>query len=76
MYKDRSDKYYLCLLGSLLLLGVVILTFSITMIHKKKQSKKKINLVKEKPSKKVIDEEQEKFSFDDLPIKNKTKRQD
>lgn len=76
MYKDRSDKYYLCLLGSLLLLGIVILTFSITMIHKKKQSKKKINLVKEKPSKKIIDEEQEKFSFDDLPIKNKTKRQD
>lgn len=45
MYKERSDTYYLYLLGALLLLGVTIIFFTIVIIaiskKKKKQSKKK-----------------------------------
>lgn len=43
LYKERSDTYYLYLLGALLLLGITIITFSITLIiiSKKKIKNKK-----------------------------------
>ena len=42
MYRDRSDKYYLYLLGSILLLGVSIILFSIVLMVKGKKRNKKI----------------------------------
>ena len=47
MYKDRSDKYYLYLLGSILTLGVTILLFSIILIVKGKKNNKKKNKIEE-----------------------------
>ena len=46
MYKDRSDKYYLYLLCSILVLGIVIVTFSTIIIcgnnRRRKFNKKKV----------------------------------
>lgn len=79
LYKEQSDKYYICLLGSILLLGLVIVLFSIILIGKGKKNKKKVNLVKENKSKEIVDtleedtsENEDKFSFDDLPIKDES----
>jgi len=41
MYKDRSDKYYMYLLGSILVIGVLIVTFSTIIICKSKKKKRK-----------------------------------
>ena len=79
LYKEQSDKYYICLLGSILLLGLVIVLFSIILIGKGKKNKKKVNLVKENKPKEIVDtmkedtsENEDKFSFDDLPIKDES----
>lgn len=56
MYKEQSDKYYLYLLCSILVLGVVIVTFSTIIICGNKRRKKK-NL--KKKSKKVTKEVEE-----------------
>lgn len=52
MYKERSDKYYLYLLCSILTLGVTIVTFSTIFIcssrKRKKLKKKKRNIDKKK----------------------------
>ena len=42
MYKDMSDKYYLCLLCSILALGVSIVLFVIILIVVSKKRRKKI----------------------------------
>lgn len=71
-YKDRSDKYYMCLLGSLLLLGITIITFTTILICKNKKNKPKIKLSKEQfvePKDDLPIKDEEEFSFDDLPIK-------
>lgn len=50
LYKERSDKYYIYLISSILLLGVVIVSFSIILISKNKHNKLKLvrtNIVKE-----------------------------
>ena len=61
MYKEQSDKYYLYLLCSILVLGVVIITFSIILISMNKRNKRrKIEFVSNK--KDEVDDE-------DLPIK-------
>ena len=75
-YKDRSDKYYMCLLGSLLLLGITIITFTTILICKNKKNKSKMKLSKEpiietKEELPIINDEA--FSFDDLPIKKEKK---
>lgn len=66
MYKEQSDKYYLYLLCSILVLGVVIITFSTILISMNKRNRrKKIEFVSNK--KDEVDE--------DLPIKrNKSKK--
>ena len=66
MYKEQSDKYYLYLLCSILVLGVVIVTFSTILISMNKRNRrKKIEFVSNK--KDEVDE--------DLPIKrNKSKK--
>ena len=53
--------------------------FSIILIGKGKKNKKKVNLVKENKSKEIVDtleedtsENEDKFSFDDLPIKDES----
>ena len=57
MYKEQNEKYYLYLLCSVLVLGVVIVTFSTILIcgrnKRKKQLKKKVN----KKRKDIIEEE-------------------
>ena len=40
MYKDRSDKYYMYLLGSILVIGVLTVTFSTILICKSKKRKR------------------------------------
>ena len=50
LYKNSSDTYYICLLGSLLLLGVTIIIFSTILICKGKKNKKKMTLVKSNPT--------------------------
>lgn len=52
MYKERSDKYYLYLLCSILVLGVTILTFSVITIT---SSKKRKNKKKSKKRKRIED---------------------
>lgn len=42
MYKDRSDKYYLYLMCSILTLGVTIVLFSIALIVQGKRKRKKL----------------------------------
>ena len=50
MYKERSDKYYLYLLYSVLVLGVTIITFSIMIIRSSMKIKrlKKKNIINKK----------------------------
>ena len=60
MYKEQSNKYYLYLLSSILILGIVIVTFSTMFIcsnqkRKKKQNKKNKKISKEE--KEVMEEE-------------------
>ena len=43
MYKEQSDKYYLYLLCSILVLGVTIITFSVITICNNKRRKKMQN---------------------------------
>ena len=43
MYKERSDKYYLYLLCSILILGITIVTFSTIIICGNRKRKKKKN---------------------------------
>ena len=40
LYKDRSDKYYMYLLGSILVVGVLLVSFSIIIIKMSKKKKK------------------------------------
>lgn len=52
MYKDQSDKYYLYLLVSILVLGITMVTFTTTVIcmskkRKKKNKNKKKNIIEE-----------------------------
>lgn len=52
MYKDQSDKYYLYLLISILVLGITMVTFATTVIcmskkRKKKNKNKKKNIIEE-----------------------------
>lgn len=52
MYKDQSDKYYLYLLVSILVLGITMVTFATTVIcmskkRKKKNKNKKKNIIEE-----------------------------
>lgn len=53
MYKEQSDKYYLYLLCSILVLGVTIVTFSTIIICSNKRRKK----MKKKNSKKKVKKE-------------------
>lgn len=62
LYKNNSDTYYICLLGSLLLLGITIIIFSIILICKGKKNKKKVTLVKTSPS--LPKEEKEELHYD------------
>ena len=56
MYKEQSDKYYLYLLCSILILGVSIITFSTIIIcNNKKKKKKKINKKKNVKKKRIED---------------------
>ncbi|MBQ2873422.1 MAG: cadherin-like beta sandwich domain-containing protein [Bacilli bacterium] len=55
MYKEQSDKYYLYLLCSILVLGVTIITFSVIIICNNKRNKKK-NLKKKNIKKKRIED--------------------
>lgn len=48
MYKDRSDTYYMYLLGSILIIGILIIIFSIiTIVMSKKGKKRKRDPLKE-----------------------------
>lgn len=40
LYKDRSDKYYMYLLGSILVVGVLLVSFSIIIIKMSKKKRK------------------------------------
>lgn len=55
MYKERSDKYYLYLLCSILVLGVTIVTFSTIIICGHKKRKKIKNSKNRNKSKKIDD---------------------
>ena len=57
MYKEQSDKYYLYLLCSILVLGVTIITFSTIIICGNKRRKKRMKKNSKKSSKKKIDME-------------------
>ena len=59
LYKERSDKYYLYLLISILLLGFNIILFSIISIssNKKKKKKEKQKAKENKEKKKKKNEE-------------------
>ncbi len=46
MYKERSDKYYMMMLGSILILGVSIITFSTIIISKSNKKNKNIDAKK------------------------------
>ena len=62
----------MCLLGSLLLLGITIITFTTILICKNKKNKPKMKLSKEQfvePKDDLPIKDEEEFSFDDLPIK-------
>ena len=63
MYKERSDKYYLYLLCSILVLGITIMTFSTIIIcgnkKRKRLKKKNINSKKNMNNNKKIDIEEE-----------------
>ena len=54
MYKEQSNKYYLYLLCSILVLGITIITFSIAIIHSNKK-RKKINKKKKKTIEKQLE---------------------
>lgn len=57
MYKEQSNKYYLYLLSSILILGIVIVTFSTMFICSNQKRKKKQN----KKNKKISKEEKGLF---------------
>lgn len=57
MYKEQSDKYYLYLLCSILVLGVTIVTFSSIIICGNKKRKKKMKKNYKTSSKKTINTE-------------------
>lgn len=63
MYKERSDKYYLYLLCSILVLGITIVTFSTIIIcgnkRRKKLKKKNMN------SKKNVNDKKKKVDLED-----------
>lgn len=67
IYKNQSNKYYTIILGTILLLGIVIITFSIITINNNKKSKKKYKLQKESKEVKKIKKD------DDLAIKEDIK---
>lgn len=71
LYKERSNKYYIYLLSSILLLGLTIIIFSTILIHKNKSSKKEKNISSKKEEKLKESPVEDDFSFDDLPIKKK-----
>ena len=56
MYKEQSDRYYLYLLCSILILGVTIITFSVVTICKNKRNKKKKMNKKKNNKKKRIED--------------------
>lgn len=56
MYKEQSDKYYLYLLCSILILGVSIITFSVIIICNNKKRKKKKVIKKKNVKKKRIED--------------------
>ena len=53
MYREQSDKYYLYLLCSILVLGVVIVTFSTIIICGNKKRKKISKKNSKKRAKKI-----------------------
>ena len=61
LYKERSDKYYLCLLASLLLLGLTLIISTMIVINKGKKKRPKTKVLepleKTKPIIKDIKEE-------------------
>lgn len=74
MYKERSDKYYLYLLCTMLGLGVVIVSFSILFIYssrRRKKIEKRRRLVEEKRLKdKNIDNNKKKKNNKNIDIEN------
>ena len=76
-YKKRSDKYYVLLLGSLLLLGITIVIFSIILIRKnKKDSNGNQKITKSKDIEKALEANLNSDIEDEIPIKeniNETK---
>jgi len=47
MYQEQKDKYYLCLLCSILVLGITIVTFSVLLMNQSKKNKRKKKNIKE-----------------------------
>lgn len=74
MYKERSDKYYLYLLCTMLGLGVVFVSFSILFIYssrRRKKIEKRRRLVEEKRLKdKNIDNNKKKKNNKNIDIEN------
>jgi len=64
MYKEQSEKYYLYLLISLLILGFVLVTFSMIVITSKRRNKRKSK------KKKIKKSENNGFDDEELAIKN------
>lgn len=83
MHKDASNKYYIYLIGSIILLIFIVILFSIILIcNNRKNKKKNIKLEKDVTSKKIkeyeIDEIHEIKDIslsnnDDIPIKKDVK---
>ena len=71
-YKKRSDKYYVLLLGSLLLLGVVIVIFSTILIKKNKNTNTNSNkkkITKTQDIEKVLENNLNSEEESEIPIK-------
>lgn len=79
MYKDTSDTYYMYLLGTILILGVILVIFSVILLKKSKKNKKDFYLYREEDKNNEIleninDEKVELPIKESIKDKNKPKK--
>ena len=68
LYKERSDKYYLCLLASLLLLGLTLIISTMIVINKGKKKRPKTKVLEPlEKTKPIIKDIKEEYSVKDQP---------
>lgn len=68
LYKERSDKYYLCLLASLLLLGLTLIISTMIVINKGKKKRPKTKVLEPlEKTKPIIKDIKEEYSVKDPP---------